>query len=120
MTLGRIFDPADDDLLLALATDRHGEPVAFCQYVPAPAIEGYSLDLMRLGPRRAREWARRLPRRLHASGTSAPRLAGLGLNFAAMSADPHRRDRHLGAAIGRSARAALALGLGTDRVALSF
>ena len=47
MTLGRIFDPADDGLLLALATDKHGEPAAFCQYVPAPAINGYSLDLMR-------------------------------------------------------------------------
>jgi lysylphosphatidylglycerol synthetase-like protein (DUF2156 family) len=52
MTLGRIFDPADKGLLLAVcsapSTDgQPGEPVAFCQYVPAPGIAGYSLDLMR-------------------------------------------------------------------------
>jgi lysylphosphatidylglycerol synthetase-like protein (DUF2156 family) len=47
MTLGRMFDPADTGLLLAVATDRSGAPVAFCQFVPAPAIGGYSLDLMR-------------------------------------------------------------------------
>lgn len=47
MTLGRIFDPADEGLLLAVANDPDGTPVAFCQYVPAPGIHGYSLDLMR-------------------------------------------------------------------------
>lgn len=47
MTLGRLFDPADRDLLLAVAWDPEGEPVAFCQYVPATGIDGYSLDLMR-------------------------------------------------------------------------
>lgn len=47
MTLGRIFDPIDEGLLLALASDPEGNPVAFCQYVPAPGINGFSLDLMR-------------------------------------------------------------------------
>ncbi|MCU1485894.1 MAG: hypothetical protein JWN67_2640 [Actinomycetia bacterium] len=47
MTLGRIFDPADKGLLLAVCSSPEGEPVAFCQYVPAPGIAGYSLDLMR-------------------------------------------------------------------------
>ena len=54
MTLGRIFDVADRGLLLAVVhgptPDGVGEPgpaVAFCQYVPAPAIKGFSLDLMR-------------------------------------------------------------------------
>jgi lysyl-tRNA synthetase class 2 len=59
MTLGRVFDPADRGLLLAVVhaplgdapaqrgTGAHGPAVAFCQYVPAPAIKGYSLDLMR-------------------------------------------------------------------------
>jgi lysylphosphatidylglycerol synthetase-like protein (DUF2156 family) len=47
MTLGRIFDPADQGLLLAVAHGPDGSPVAFCQYVPAPGIDGYSLDLMR-------------------------------------------------------------------------
>jgi len=47
MTLGRAFDAADEGLLLAVCVGPHGEPVAFCQYVPAPGIGGYSLDLMR-------------------------------------------------------------------------
>ena len=47
MTLGRIFDPADQGLLLAVAHDPGGRAVAFCQFVPAPGIGGYSLDLMR-------------------------------------------------------------------------
>jgi lysylphosphatidylglycerol synthetase-like protein (DUF2156 family) len=73
MTLGRAFDPDDEGLLLAvvhaptvtpaeggpgtdavLGTDALlgteaglGEAVAFCQFVPAPGIGGYSLDLMR-------------------------------------------------------------------------
>ncbi len=47
MTLGRLLDPADDELLIAVAHAPDGTPVAFCQYVPAPGIAGYSLDLMR-------------------------------------------------------------------------
>jgi lysylphosphatidylglycerol synthetase-like protein (DUF2156 family) len=47
MTLGRIFDPRDRGLLLAVAHGPDGSPVAFCQFVPAPGIHGYSLDLMR-------------------------------------------------------------------------
>ena len=47
MTLGRLFDSDDEGLLIAVAWDSDGEPVAFCQYVPAPGIAGYSLDLMR-------------------------------------------------------------------------
>ena len=47
MTLGRVFEPDDRGLLLAVALDRDGEPGGFCQYVPARAIDGWSLDLMR-------------------------------------------------------------------------
>jgi lysylphosphatidylglycerol synthetase-like protein (DUF2156 family) len=54
MTLGRVFDPADTGLLLAVVhgpspegSDTPGKPVAFCQFVPAAGIGGYSLDLMR-------------------------------------------------------------------------
>lgn len=47
MTLGRIFHPEDQGLLLAVAFSPEGEPVAMCQFVPAKAINGYSLDLMR-------------------------------------------------------------------------
>ena len=47
MTLSRIFDPADRGLLIAIARYADGRPAAFCQYVPAADIDGYSLDLMR-------------------------------------------------------------------------
>lgn len=47
MTLSRIFDPRDTDLLLAVCFAPDGRPVAFNQYVPAQHIGGWSLDLMR-------------------------------------------------------------------------
>ncbi|MCU1467792.1 MAG: hypothetical protein JWM72_3720 [Actinomycetia bacterium] len=47
MTLGRVFEPDDRGLLLAVALDRDDNPAGFCQYVPARAIDGWSLDLMR-------------------------------------------------------------------------
>jgi lysylphosphatidylglycerol synthetase-like protein (DUF2156 family) len=47
MTLGRVFQRDDRGLLLAVARDTDGKPAAFCHYVPAPDIDGYSLDLMR-------------------------------------------------------------------------
>jgi len=50
MMLGRLFDPRDTDLLLTLVEGPDGEPVAMCQFVPSPAIGGYSLDLMRRDP----------------------------------------------------------------------
>jgi lysylphosphatidylglycerol synthetase-like protein (DUF2156 family) len=50
MCLGRLFDPKDQGLLLALATGPDGEPAAMCQFVPSPAVAGYSLDLMRRDP----------------------------------------------------------------------
>jgi lysylphosphatidylglycerol synthetase-like protein (DUF2156 family) len=50
MMLGRLFDPRDTGLLLTLVEGPDGEPVAMCQFVPSPAIGGYSLDLMRRVP----------------------------------------------------------------------
>jgi lysyl-tRNA synthetase, class II len=47
MTLGRLFEPTDRGLLLAVCSDPAGTPVAFVQYVPAAGIAGYSLDVMR-------------------------------------------------------------------------
>jgi lysylphosphatidylglycerol synthetase-like protein (DUF2156 family) len=47
MMLGRIFDPRDHGLLLCIVTAPDGAPAAMCQFVPAPGIDGYSLDLMR-------------------------------------------------------------------------
>jgi lysylphosphatidylglycerol synthetase-like protein (DUF2156 family) len=86
MTLGRIFDPTDDGLLLAVATDKDGDAVAFCQFVPAPAINGYSLDLMRWDHG---EHANGLIDFLIVSTLEELRdqgMSGLGLNFAAMRA----------------------------------
>jgi len=86
MTLGRLFDPRDTDLLLAVATDRQGAPVAFCQFVPAPSIDGYSLDLMR---RDQGEHPNGLIDFLIVSTIEHLRgrhMTALGLNFAAMRA----------------------------------
>ncbi len=47
MTLGRVFEPEDRGLLFAVALDAADRPAGFCQYVPARAINGWSLDLMR-------------------------------------------------------------------------
>ena len=86
MTLGRIFDPRDEGLLLAVAHGPDGAPVAFCQFVPAPGINGYSLDLMRRDdaehPNGLLDFILvRTIERLKASGDEH-----LGLNFAAMRA----------------------------------
>ncbi len=98
MTLGRVFEPDDKDLLLAVvhaprpAAPEGGEnekaapPVAFCQYVPAPGIGGYSLDLMRRDdgehPNGLIDFAVvETIRYLQARGGG-----GLGLNFATMRA----------------------------------
>ena len=47
MTLGRAFEGDDRGLLLAVAFDAADDPAGFCQFVPARAINGWSLDLMR-------------------------------------------------------------------------
>jgi lysylphosphatidylglycerol synthetase-like protein (DUF2156 family) len=53
MTLGRIFDTIDEDLLLTTVKDPNSKTVAFAQFVPAKKIAGYSLDLMRRDPDKA-------------------------------------------------------------------
>ena len=50
MMLGRVFDPRDTGLLLTVVRGPGGAPAAMCQFVPAPGINGYSLDLMRRDP----------------------------------------------------------------------
>ncbi len=50
MMLGRVFDPRDTGLLLTVVRGPGGEAAAMCQFVPAPGINGYSLDLMRRDP----------------------------------------------------------------------
>jgi lysylphosphatidylglycerol synthetase-like protein (DUF2156 family) len=86
MTLSRLFDPDDRGLLLAVARSADGTPAAFCQFVPAPAINGWSLDVMR---RSIGEHPNGLVdflvvetiRHVQATGGT-----GLGLNFAALRA----------------------------------
>jgi lysylphosphatidylglycerol synthetase-like protein (DUF2156 family) len=84
MTLGRLFESTDQGLLLAVASDPDGLPVAFCHYVPAPGIDGYSLDVMRRDPGPHPNGLLDFVivetiRHLRATG-----CRGLGLNFAAM------------------------------------
>jgi len=50
MMLGRLFDPKDTGLLLTVVSGPDGQPAAMCQFVPSPAINGFSLDLMRRDP----------------------------------------------------------------------
>jgi lysyl-tRNA synthetase class 2 len=47
MTLSRLFEPADRELMLTVVRDREGVPQAFIQWAPAPGIQGWSLDVMR-------------------------------------------------------------------------
>ncbi len=85
MTLGRVFDPHDTGLLLAICLGPDGTPAAFCQYVPAPAVQGYSLDLMRRSesdehPNGLTDYVVvETMRHLNELG-----MVGLGLNFATM------------------------------------
>jgi lysylphosphatidylglycerol synthetase-like protein (DUF2156 family) len=50
MMLGRLFNPRDKGLLLTVVHGPDHKPAAVCQFVPSPAINGYSLDLMRRDP----------------------------------------------------------------------
>ncbi|HVX18126.1 MAG TPA: phosphatidylglycerol lysyltransferase domain-containing protein [Acidimicrobiales bacterium] len=86
MTLGRVFDPRDEGLLLAVCFGPDGSPAAFCQYVPAPGVQGYSLDLMRRSeaehPNGLTDFVVvRTMEHLREQG-----MVGLGLNFATMRA----------------------------------
>ena len=47
MTLSRLFDPHDAGLMLSVTTSAEGRVDAFCQWAPAPGIDGWSLDVMR-------------------------------------------------------------------------
>jgi lysylphosphatidylglycerol synthetase-like protein (DUF2156 family) len=50
MMLGRLFNPKDKGLLLTVVHGPDGKPAAVCQFVPSPALNGFSLDLMRRDP----------------------------------------------------------------------
>lgn len=110
MTLGRLLDPDDDGLLLAVAHGPGGAPVALCQFVPAPSIGGYSLDVMR---RDGGDHPNGLIDFLLVSTIEHLReqgMAALSLNFAAMRSyvagehDGTVRGRALGWLLRRAAR----------------
>jgi lysylphosphatidylglycerol synthetase-like protein (DUF2156 family) len=84
MMLGRLFDQRDTGLLLTLVEGPDGEPAAMCQFVPSPAIGGYSLDLMRRDPGEHPNGL--LDFALCSTITHLKELGmkGLSLNFAAM------------------------------------
>ena len=84
MMLGRLFDPRDTGLLLTLVEGPDGTPVAMCQFVPSPAIGGFSLDLMRRDPGEHPNGL--LDFALCSTITHLKELGmkGLSLNFAAM------------------------------------
>ncbi|GAA1410227.1 hypothetical protein AUR04nite_11610 [Glutamicibacter uratoxydans] len=85
MTLSRLFDPLDTELLLSIAFDAADAPQAFIQWVPASKVGGWSLDVMR------RSTAQELPGGLTdfiiietlamMAGSGG---GGLGLNFAVL------------------------------------
>jgi lysylphosphatidylglycerol synthetase-like protein (DUF2156 family) len=84
MMLGRLFDSRDTGLLLTLVEGPDGAPVAMCQFVPSPAIGGFSLDLMRRDP--AEHPNGLLDFALCSTITHLKErgMKGLSLNFAAM------------------------------------
>jgi lysyl-tRNA synthetase class 2 len=92
MTLGRLFDADDRNLLLAVAMGPDNHPAAFCQFVPAPAIGGYSLDQVR---RTTRDVPPRLVETILVETILHLGTGGthdLGLNFSVMSRKLARSD----------------------------
>ncbi|WP_313812161.1 phosphatidylglycerol lysyltransferase domain-containing protein [Glutamicibacter sp.] len=98
MTLSRLFDPLDTELLLSIAFDADDAPQAFIQWVPAPALDGWSLDVMR------RSTAEDLPGGLTdfiiietILMMAGQGRGGLGLNFAVLrdAVDPSAKASRL-------------------------
>ncbi len=84
MMLGRLFDARDTGLLLTLVEGPDGAPVAMCQFVPSPAIGGYSLDLMRRDPAEHPNGLLDFALCSTISHLQEMGMKGLSLNFAAM------------------------------------
>ena len=82
--LGRLFDPRDTGLLLTLVEGPDGAPVAMCQFVPSPAIGGYSLDLMRRDPAEHPNGLLDFALCSTIAHLKEMGMKGLSLNFAAM------------------------------------
>jgi len=111
MTLSRFFDPHDDDLMMTVVSDGDGVAQAFLLWVPAPAMRGWSLDVMRRNPEAD------LPNGvmdfaiLETIFHVAPTGGALGLNFALFRDVVHGSTDRPGARFSRFALRALAGGL---------
>lgn len=92
MTLSRVFDPRDTGLLLTVVRDPHGAPAAMCQFVPAPGIHGYSLDLMRRDPGEHPNGLVDMALCATVEHLRDRGMQGLSLNFAAMRATLEGED----------------------------
>ncbi|MGI4896351.1 MAG: bifunctional lysylphosphatidylglycerol flippase/synthetase MprF [Janthinobacterium lividum] len=85
MTLSRLFDPADTGVLVSIARFGDGRVAGFIQWVPAAAVQGYSLDVVR------RSTDEDVPNGLTdvlivstATHLAENGMRGLGLNFAVL------------------------------------
>lgn len=83
MMLGRLFDPKDTGLLLTVVSGPDGAPAAMCQFVPSPAINGYSLDLMRRDPSEHPNGLLDFALCSTVAHLKAQGVSGLSLNFSA-------------------------------------
>jgi lysylphosphatidylglycerol synthetase-like protein (DUF2156 family) len=84
MMLGRVFDPRDTGLVLTVVRAPDGTAAAMCQFVPAPGIHGYSLDLMRRDPADHPNGLLDFALCSTIEYLAALGYAGLSLNFAAL------------------------------------
>nr|WP_276610573.1 phosphatidylglycerol lysyltransferase domain-containing protein [Kineococcus siccus] len=108
MTLSRMFDPADTGVLVSVARFADGRAAGFVQWVPAAAVDGYSLDVMR------RSTAEDVPNGLTdllivatAQHLAERGMRGLGLNFAVLREVVAGEREGRGADLGRRALHAL-------------
>jgi len=92
MTLSRVFDPRDTGLLLTVVRDPDGKPAAMCQFVPAPGVHGYSLDLMRRDPGEHPNGLVDMALCATVEHLRDRGMQGLSLNFAAMRATLEGED----------------------------
>ena len=119
MMLGRLFDPRDTGLLLTLVEGPDGAPVAMCQFVPSPAIGGFSLDLMRRDPGEHPNGLLDFALCSTIAHLKEMGMKGLSLNFAAMRSILEGETGRRGDPAGRAVGAAAALGRAADRDAVA-
>ena len=116
MMLGRVFDPRDTGLLLTVVRGPDGAAAAMCQFVPAPGIDGYSLDLMRRDPADHPNGLLDFALVSTIEHLRARRLPGPQPQLRHLALDPLRRQGRRDHATGRAVVPEEALELRPDRV----